>query len=442
MKVTDRTLFIRNPETTPSSIRWRVVAVLGLSLPAGSVLAQDIITSPAPTPAIPGVVQERQASSPMQVFAPTEAAPPLPLQLGPVTLHPHLDYQFSYGNGFQSSPGQSQDSIIQQVSPGFLLNAGDHWTLDYTPTLFFYSSSSFQNTVNQSVNLGWGTAYGDWFFSGSQGYVSTSEPSVETAAQTDEETYTTALDASYQFNDKMSVDMGLSQSFYYVGNGSNPTNYLQNLADSKSWSTMEWLNYQFWPRLNTGLGVGGGYITQEGSPDAIYEQYEARVNWRATDKISFQLSGGVHDQQYLSGGANDLITPIFGGAIQYQPFTQTRLSVMASSTVSPAAYQNQTTETDQIMGDLNQRLLGRLNLELSGGYSTTKYNAADSVVSTSRNDDVYSFNARMSCAVLKRGTVSVFYTFSENSSNQSGFTSGSGFGYTSNQVGFEIGYRY
>ena len=63
-------------------------------------------------------------------------------------------------------------------------------------------------------------------------------------------------------------------------------------------------------------------------------------------------------------------------------------------------------------------------------------------LSTSRNDDVYSFNARLSCHLLKRGTVAVFYSYSENSSSQTGFTSGSGFGYTSTQVGFEIGYRY
>jgi len=85
-----------------------------------------------------------------------------------------------------------------------------------------YSSSSFQNTVDQSVQLGWGAAYGDWFFSGSQSYASSSDPIVETAAQTDRETYVTALNASYQFNSKMSLDRGLNQDLNYVGSGSTP----------------------------------------------------------------------------------------------------------------------------------------------------------------------------------------------------------------------------
>jgi len=144
----------------------------------------------------------------------------------------------------------------------------------------------------------------------------------------------------------------------------------------------------------------------------------------------------------LSGGAGALVTPIFAATIQYQPFDQTMLSVSASRSVSPASFQNQTAENTGITGDLNQRLLGKLYLDLSGGYNKTKYAASATGLSTSRNDDVYSFNARLSCHPLKRGTVAMFYSYSNNSSSQSGFTSGSGFGYTSTQVGFEIGYRY
>jgi hypothetical protein len=431
-----------SPKPVGSSGGSWAVAALGFLLTAGPALAQNVIWSPPQTSATPAAVQEEQNNNPMQVFAPAETAPPLPLQLGPVNVHPHLDYEFTYGNGFQSSPGRQQNSIVQRVSPGILFNLGDHWTLDYTPSLNFYSSRSFRNTVDHSVRLGWGMAYRDWFFSGSQSCASSSDPNIATAAQTDQETYSTAFNAAYQFNDKMSLDLGLNQTFYYVGNGATPSYYLQNLSNSKSWSTLDWLNYQFWPRLNAGLGLGAGYTSQENSPDSINEQYQARVNWRATDKISFQLSGGLQDQQYLSGGAGDLVAPIFGATIQYQPFEQTRLSVSASRSVSPSYFQNQTSESTGIMGDLNQRLLGRLFLDLSGGYSTSKYLASRSGISTSRNDNVYSFNARLSYPFLKRGSVSVFYGYSDNSSSQSGFTSGSGFGYTSNQVGFEIGYSY
>jgi len=47
---------------------------------------------------------------------------------------------------------------------------------------------------------------------------------------------------------------------------------------------------------------------------------------------------GVEDQQYLSGGAGDLVTPIFGATIQYQPFEQTKLSLSANRTVGTSYF--------------------------------------------------------------------------------------------------------
>ena len=427
----------------PSAFRRRGVVLFCLLMPFCRVRAQEVLTSPPQTPANPAAVQEYQDNNPMQVFAPSQTAPAVPLQWGPVTMHPHVDYQFLYGNGIQSSPGQPQNTIVQTVSPGVLFNLGAHWTLDYTPTLTFYSSSSFKNSFNQSVHLGWGTTYGDWFLSGSQSYASSSSPTVQTGTQTEQEIYSTALNATYQFNDKMSLDLGLSQVFNDVGNVQSSTNLNQNLANSREWSTMDWLNYQFWSRLNAGLGLGLGYNQQDGSPDSLFEQYQGRVNWRATDKISFQLSGGLQVQHYLSGGAPDLLAPVYNGTIQYQPFEHTKLSLNASDSVTPSDYQNQTTENIATTADLNQRLFGRLYLDLSGGYDTTKYVSSVAGASTSRNDDYYTFNARLTSVLLKRVTVSVFYAYSDNTSSQSGFTtSGSGFGFTSNQVGLEIGYRY
>lgn len=435
----------RKANRLPPFYRPWVVALSGFLFLTSPALAQDVISSPPTTPAVPTAVQDMQNNNPMQVFAPTPVtASPYPLQWGPVTLHPHVDYQLSYGNGVQSAPGQPHNTLINQVSPGMLFNLGDHWTLDYTPTLIYYSSGNFQDALNQSVILSWGSSFGnDWFVNGSQSYVSTFNPQVETASQTSQQNYNTVLNASYQFNGEMSLDMGLNQNFVYYGNEGGLTNQLLTLADSQSWSTLEWLNYQFWPRLNAGLGLGFGFNQQENSPDSIFEQYQGRVNWRATDKISFQLSAGLQNQQYLSGGAGDLLKPIFDGTIQYQPFEQTRLSVSASRTISNSSYQSQVNVITGVTAELNQRLLGRLNLSLSGGYTVTEYLASSIGVATSRNDDVVSFTARLSCPFLKRAIISLFYHYSNDSSNQSGFaTSSSAYSYTGSQGGLEIGYKY
>lgn len=418
--------------------------LLCLATAGSNTLAQDILTPPPPPPPlIPSAVQEYQTNqSDMQVFAPPS---PLaePFTFGPVVMRPHIFYQFLYGNGVESSPGQSGNTIVQRVSPGAAFDVGAHVTLDYTPTLSFYSSSRFRDTLNHSARLNWGTTYSDWFFGVSQSYSSSSDPNVETATQTDQQNYSTALNATYHFNGEMSLDMSANQNFNDVGNKSSSTNLLQSLADSRSWSTMEWLNYIVAPRLNFGVGVGAGYDQQDNSPDSINEQYQARVNWRPDNAFSFQLSGGLQDQQYLSGGASDLLTPIFGAGIQYQPFDHTQISVNANRTVSQSSFQNQVTEGTSVTGDLNQRLLGRFFLDLGAGYTKTKYVASQFGLSTGRSDDTYNFTARLTSPFLKRGTISVFYDYTKNASTQTGFATGSSaFGYSTRQVGFEIGFHY
>lgn len=385
----------------------------------------------------------------MQAFAPPPPAQNQPFAWGPFIVRPSVLYEFTYGNGILVAPAQPQNTIVQEFSPGIALQAGSHWTLNYAPTFNFYSSSAFRNSVDQSAQLQWGTSWRNWFLSASQGYVYTDFPEVQTAGQTALQTYSTAVNAVYQMNDRLSLSMGLDQTLNYTGgNTQNSTNLLLALGNSQTWSTMDWLNDQFWPRLNAGIGVGLGFSQQQNSPNSIDEQYQAQLNWRVTEKISFQLSGGLEQQQYwggsvLGGSAGSLLTPIFSAAVQYQPFERTSISLSGSRTVGTSEFEYENVETTSIMAGINQRLLGKLHLDLSGAYSTDNYVALVSGLSTSRNDDIYTFNASLSCPFLKRGTCSIFYQYSEDASKQSGFTAGStAFGYFTHQVGFAISYAY
>ena len=397
--------------------------------------AQEVITPPPQVPVIP---EAMQTPNDMQVFNPAEKGGGFPpasqlFSAGPVTLRPHLAYQVSYGTGIQSSPGQPRATITHQLQPGILFDIGTHWALDYTPTLMFYSDPHFQNNIGQQATLTWGTTYEDWTLGLSQNYSQSSTPLVETGAQTDTETYGTALTGSYRFNTKISVDLSVNQNFQFVNQSTNIT---QALSNSREWSTMDWLNYEFWPRLNGAIGAGGGYVNVENSPNQTYQQLQARVNWRATDKLSFQLHGGGEDRQFQASGTPDLLNPIFGAAIQYQPFDQTKISINAERAVNASYLQDEVTESTSVNGALDQRLFGRFYLDLSLGYGNTKYVASAGGISVGRSDDTYSFSAGFSGHFLTRGTYSLSYQYSNNSSSQSGFS------FSSNQVALELGYAY
>jgi hypothetical protein len=391
--------------------------------------AQEVISPPPQSLLTPPALQAIETND-MKVLPPNEAIPSTalgtPFQWGPFNLRPHFLYRFLYGNGIQSRPGQPLTTAIHEVSPGMFLGLGDHWTLDYTPTWTFYSNHQFRDTLDHSVVLNGGTAYGDWVLGLSQSYVSSSAPLIETGGQTAQETYSTALNASYRFGKAMSVDLAVNQNLTFT----------EKFTNSREWSTMDWLNYQLWPRFDIGIGVGGGYVAVSQGTDMTYEQYQGRVNWRATDKISFQVHGGLEDRQFLDAGTGDLINPIYGVTVQYQPFEVTTLSLSANHTVSTSPFQNQVTENTDLTGSLNQRLLKRLYLSLGGGYHAVTYVASANGVSVGRQDKYCSFNARLSTTFLKRGTIAATYQFSNNSSSLAGY------GYSSNQFGFEVGFRY
>jgi hypothetical protein len=407
----------------------REVVLLGLLALSRKTQAQSVITSTPETPETPPALQPF-ATSDMDVFVPAGAAPgqelAQPFRYKFLTLRPHVDYQFLYGDGILVATNQPENTVIQTIAPGFGLDVGQHWTVDYTPSWTLYSNNHFQNTFNQVAKLIGGTVYGNWVLGLTQGYVVSDTPQAETATQTKQTTYATAINGTYTINSKMSLDLAVNQDFVSA----------DQFQSYREWSTMDWLNYHFWVRFDMALGVGVGYDDVDASPDMLFEQYQGRIKWRATDKISFQINGGVEDRQFYGGASGDLLNPVFGGGIQYQPFEQTRISLNAERVVAVSSLQNQISESVGFDADLNQRLLGRLHLDLSGGYQNIKYVDSGVNPAPNRTDDYYYINTRLSTSFLKRGTVAIFYQISSDSSTAAGF------GFTSHQVGFEIGFAY
>jgi hypothetical protein len=426
----------------------RCVALLALFAMVRAEKAQQVIMStPSPAP-VPSALADALDSD-MDVF---KQVPSIllfqPFQLGPVTAKPHVSYGVTYANGIQSSPGNPQATTVQSLSPGVTLIIGTHWTLDYTPSLTFYSDKNLNDSVTHSVSLSGGTSYNDWVFSLSQGFSASSDPNVQTGAQTDQKSYSTSLSASYSFNDKVSLDSTFSQSIGEIGGNSlSLTNVSQNFTNlnggSRSWTISESLNYKFFSRLNAGISASFGYVDVDSGSDQISESVSGDVNWRATDKTSFVINAGVSDSRSLAAGSGDIISPTFGASIQYQVFEPTQLSLNASRGITTSYFQNQDSESTSFSAGLSQRLFKEYHLSLSGSYSTTDYiqfvptgGASGGGTSTVRSDSAYSLGASLSRSFLKRGTISVSYSYSENRSSATGFA------YASDQLGVQIGYSY
>ena len=408
---------------------WVWIILGAVLMVAESLVATQVIMEPPPVSITPPASPQGQTNT-MEVFIPAGSARdnslPQPFKYGPVTVRPHVSYRFLYGDGIQSSPTNQQKTAIHEISPGLLIELGTHWAVDYTPTIRLYSNHHFRDGVDHAATLTGGTQLNDWTFGLTQNFLYTTQPTAETGTQNEQQSYSTALSASCLLNSKMSADFGLNQNLQFT----------EGFQNSRDWSTLDWLNYQFWPRLTAGVGAGLGFVNVDYGPDQTYEQLLGRVNWRATDKISFQVNAGVEDRQFATSGASDLITPVFGAAIQYAPFKFTQISLHASRSVAPSVFLNEVTETTSLGASLNQRLLKKFQFNVGGGYNISQYTSSLGSFTASRRDDYYYFNARLSRPFLKRATGAVFYQYSDNKSNVPGFS------YQGSQIGFEISYAY
>jgi hypothetical protein len=369
-------------------------------------------------------------------FLPLTPSPPTQdqalLKLGPADFRPHFLYRFLYGDGISAAPGQHLTTAINEIYPGILIRLGNHWVLDYTPILSFYSNNQFRDTFNNSVALSWASIYKDWTLSFSQTYVSSSDPLVQTGAQTDQETFLTALNAIYQISSPLSLELSARQNFQFY----EQNNAGEQLSDVKTWYTLDWLNYQFSPQFGAAFGLGFGYDDVQHGPNMPYEQLWGRVKWAPGQKLFVSLSGGVEDRQFIDSDASDLVNPLLNLSAQYRLFEPTTLSVGAARTVASSTFPGQINENFSVTGQLKQRLLGKLYLDLIGGYFKTDYKSTVEGIAAPRADHGTFFTARLSLLVIKRGMLAVLYQMSENSSTQGAFS------YTSNQVGFELGYKF
>ncbi|HUS34238.1 MAG TPA: outer membrane beta-barrel protein [Verrucomicrobiae bacterium] len=348
------------------------------------------------------------------------------LRWGPVTARPHFDSSFSYSTGLRSQAGVAEKVVSERISPGILLEIGPKWRLDYTPSLTFYSSKNFKDTLDHSVLFAGGTTYNDWAFTLSQGYTSSSQSLIETGRQTDQENFDTAIGASHYLNSKLMLQLGVNQSFRSA----------DSLNSSRSWSTMDWLNYQIAPRFSIGAGLGGGFEDVKTGSDMTYEMVQGRVDARIAEKLNLSIHAGGELRQILESDADPLLNPIYGASLIYHPFTQTTLSLAGNRTVSASLLFGQVTESTDISVGLTQRLFGAVSAGLSAGFRNTRFLFTTAGTSLSREDDSFTFAGSLGYTFLKRGSIGVSYAQSENSSSDQSFSQ------TTRQVSLNLGYRF
>jgi hypothetical protein len=359
---------------------------------------------------------------------------------GPFSVDPHLFYSFTYGSGLEALPGVNSTTTIKTLSPGLLLRMGSHWTLDYSPVLSFYSNPAFRDTTDQHVVLKGSTSYGDWTLSLMQSYINTTDPLVETGTQVEQDVYATALNAAWQMNGHLSLQLGLNQNFRSA----------QVLSDLHEWETSDWIHYQFERQFGVAIGVTGGYDELNIGPDMPFERFEAGMNFQPGTKLSLNLTGGIEDRQFVQPSAPSLTTPIFSATARYQILDGTSFTVAGNRAVTPSFFGNEVNVITSVIASVRQRIVGKMYFSVNGSYVLESFTSivpgplppsdaggqtTTDLVET-RSDTRTSVKFSLSTTFRSRLTASIFYLLSDNQSSQANFS------YSGNQAGLLLNYHF
>lgn len=348
-----------------------------------------------------------------------------PLQWGPFRVRPHVDYRFTYATDISTAPGQREDTAQHGLSPGISFE-GSRITIDYTPTLTYYTKGDLEDHVDHRASISGGFTYGDWIFSGAHSYNKSGSVTTETATQVDRDSHSTTLAASRRLTDKFSLDLTGTQNLLFAS----------ELNSSRQWSTMNWLNYLYSLKTTFGVGAGFGYADVDTGADMTYEQVMGRVVWSPGPKLALSAAGGVEVRQFLGTELSDSVNPIMNASATYQLFEHTRLALVASRTVNTSLFSNQISENTLVSGSISQRFLEVINVAVSGGFRAVEYQPSVSGLTVERSDDGWFAGVSAGVRFLERGRFSVAYHRTENTSSDNDFTFGS------NQYTVHLGYHF
>jgi hypothetical protein len=191
--------------------------------------------------------------------------------------------------------------------------------------------------------------------------------------------------------------------------------------------------YQILQKIRVGPEAVIGFLNVTDSPFQVYEQIRARATYTTTAKLSFEGSAGVEFRQFNSESRTYFV---FSLAAEYRPFDSSVISLRGYRTLyGSAGLQGQDFIATGIEFSLSQRFFHRFYLSVATGYENDEYIAIAENVQAGRIDNFIFIRPALAFAFTKWGSVSVFYEFRKNFSNEFEFA------FYDNRVGAALSFQ-
>jgi hypothetical protein len=355
------------------------------------------------------------------------------LRAGPFDISFRADGSVYYDDNVYARALNVEEDVVFTVSPGISAVAtdmadgvGKSLTMEYAPAFLFYLDQTDLNDINHFARMDgvWNMAKLSLGFGQTFSYAT--DPVVDLGQRSERIAYDLRLTSRYPFGEKLSVNV-------------DGTFHLEDYSDFNSYwdlANSNWINYDYSPKLNLGLGLVFGYNDIQDYTDQAYQQGRLRVIYALAEKLNLNASGGAEWRQYRSE-IDDQITPVWDLALSYRPTEKTAVAVNLYQRYSSSAfYGSENYLSTGVGASVRQAIVGRLGVTLDGSFYHADYEATQGGVSSNREDDVVLIRVGLDTTLAERWTLGVFYDFQNNSSSDVNFD------FDRNRVGVQASWRY
>lgn len=406
----------------------RTLGFIARLIPSISVLLLGLV-APSYGQSVAGAPEVEPApdSDPRSAFGLARGAPPTgPLfQWGWVGVRPRAEYRTSFADGLQLLAGRPVSTWLDTYTAGIALELGQKWRIDYSPSWVKYSNPGFRDSVNHALSADGQITKPNWSVDLSQRYTSSDTVRVETGRQTKTQYSSAQAGITRRVGERLIARFVLEQDL----------SFLEGLADTYKWSFRHELSGRIASDFQVGGGIATGYVLRYDTSDMFYHRPTVQLAWMPSQKFALTANGGLDRWEFVSGKLAPRTGLYVAGSARYQPFTHSTAMFTLGRGLDASPFQDQTSESSEWSLKVRQRVLRHFHVDLGMEQQSTRYVAGIGGV-LSREDDLRSFDIRLTTQILRRFTFSGSYRRTKNRSNVPGFD------FAGDQIGFQIGLRY
>lgn len=369
----------------------------------------DFFNKPIP----PGLPQNFPSTEPPPLFGRRGDAPTIE-QLrskGPFMGSLRINTAAVYDDSLSSKSNGKKGDIQIGIGPSARLQLGSAESdlllgASYSGSASWLMSSPKQRAYEQNIGVGGEWTTGRLKTSLRLGFESNRNGSLDAGARVGSRVSYAGGTVSCRISAKTSAELGAD-----VTKAS-----FNGLLESREYRTEQYLNYQYSPKLQIGLGSTQGLAEAGSSSRQTYVQGGLRAAAQPTAKLGFTAAIG-NEWRHFDSGQPGTTAPVFSAGIGWQATGKTAFSVEARRrTFASVALASQNYASTNVALAVHEMLTATLDASLSLGLEDAKYSASSPGVQSNRSDQYVFSRLGLSWLIRRNCSFGTFYEWSQNDS--------------------------